>query len=466
MRTLRLVFLPCLVLLSVTLPHLEQGDFRRDTGRYAAVGLHMWSGGSLLKPHLNPETPYFNKPPLAILIHGFFLKTLGPHLAVARLPSILAALGIVALSVLSARQIGSRAEAVVSGLVLALTYEFFRRTREISLDMWQLLFVMLAVFLFLRALRPGSPGGAAWSGLPLGLALLCKPLNALVVLPVFAAWALLGRRPRLLLPLVLAALPVALLVAAPWHLYMHSVFGGVFVTQYFSHEVADRARGLILKEPPGYYLELNAATYWPWLAGLVFAVYRRIRTTAPARSPDRDLVLLGSAWSLLVLVCLSLFPDKKPNYALPLYPMMSWVVAAGLCRLPWRKPRTWYRSSFRGLAPAAVVILIVLSLAPIRFQKPPDRDWQTLLAWLRENRIDTARVYHGALPENDLCYFYLKKGAWLPSVAKLRERPASSPTPLILTRLTDPTAPGTQSRIAFSSGTLTLLTGSAGPPGN
>src|SRR5688572_13045611 len=69
--------LPSLVLLCLTLPHLEQGDFRRDTGRYAAVGHYMWSSGDLLVPHLNPQTPYFNKPPLALLIHGLFLKTFG-----------------------------------------------------------------------------------------------------------------------------------------------------------------------------------------------------------------------------------------------------------------------------------------------------------------------------------------------------------------------------------------------------
>src|SRR5262249_43357247 len=136
----KLCLLPVIWLLAVTVPHLEQGDFRRDTGRYAAVGLYMWDGGSLLQPHLNPNTLYFNKPPLAFWIYGVCLKLFGVHLTVARLPSIAAALGVVCLSVLTARQIGSKAEALTSGLVLALSYEFFRRTREISLDFWQLLF--------------------------------------------------------------------------------------------------------------------------------------------------------------------------------------------------------------------------------------------------------------------------------------------------------------------------------------
>jgi 4-amino-4-deoxy-L-arabinose transferase-like glycosyltransferase len=75
-----LLLLPIAWLLAVTVPHLDQGDFRRDTGRYAAVGLYMWSGGSLLQPHLNPETPYFNKPPLGLWIHGAVLKLFGVSL--------------------------------------------------------------------------------------------------------------------------------------------------------------------------------------------------------------------------------------------------------------------------------------------------------------------------------------------------------------------------------------------------
>src|SRR5678815_5540247 len=107
---LKTILLPFLLLLSVTLPHLSEGDFRRDSGRYAAVGLYMWEEGNLLAPRLGPETPYFNKPPLALLVHGWFLKTFGPNMLAARLPALIAALGVVLFSWLGARQIGSRTE--------------------------------------------------------------------------------------------------------------------------------------------------------------------------------------------------------------------------------------------------------------------------------------------------------------------------------------------------------------------
>ena len=149
-RRLKLYLIPVLILLAFTLPHLDQGEFRRDTVRYAAIGHYMWNGGSLLTPYANAEKIYFNKPPLALWIHGFFLKLFGLNLVAARVPSILAAVGVLVLNMLSVRNLGTRREAVISGLVLASTYEFFRRTREISLDMWQLFFIMIAVWLITK----------------------------------------------------------------------------------------------------------------------------------------------------------------------------------------------------------------------------------------------------------------------------------------------------------------------------
>lgn len=409
----KLVILPCLLLLCCTVPHLDQGDFRRDTGRYAAVGLYMWTDGTLGVPYLNPDTPYFNKPPLATAIHGLFLKTFGVRVAVARVPSILAALGVVILSVLTVRLLASRAEAIVSGLVLASTYEFFRRTREISLDSWQLFFVMAAVYLVARSLKHRRPAGLLLAGVPIGLALLCKPLVGLGVLPVLALWAVLVGQRLAAVWLLTGTVAVAVVVAAPWHLYMWSLFGPAFTGQYFGHEVMSRAQGKLSTMPFWYFPATLLRSYWPWLLAVAWAVRGRWgRPGQPQRQPLRDVVLLGSVWVGCVLLMLSLFPDKKPNYGLPLYPMLSWVAAAGLCRLPWRSLRRWYSRRFAGLAPATIALLALLSFLPIRFQAPPSKDWQALFRWLREERIPLDSLHHQNLEPNEICYFYLKAGVF------------------------------------------------------
>jgi 4-amino-4-deoxy-L-arabinose transferase-like glycosyltransferase len=432
----------------VTVPHLGQGDYRKDTGRYAAVGLYMWDTGNLLKPYLNPETPYFNKPPLAILVHGAFLKLFGPHLAVARIPSILAALGVLTLSVLTVRRIGSRSEAIVSGIVLALTMEFFRRTREISLDFWQLLFVMAAVYLVISGVKSNRKSLVVLAGIPIGLALLCKPLVALALLPLLAIWLAMSGRSRWIWLVGVGTLPAAILVALPWHLYMWQEFGSAFTNRYLMHEVVERAKGELSTNPPQYYFQLLGTTYWPWLAVIGFVLWNRWRGKSPRRPVGRDLVLMGGVWVVYTLGLITLFPDKKVNYILIVYPMLSWVVAAGLCRLPWRQLGAWYRSGFRWLAPAAVGLLILLSVLPIRFQAPPDKNWQKLFRWMETQQVAPGQMMAADLPESDNCYFYLYRGWWLPL--------KSVTAPYILHRESDNWQPVAQNEVVFQTGSLVV----------
>jgi 4-amino-4-deoxy-L-arabinose transferase-like glycosyltransferase len=454
---IKLIGLPCLLLLCCTLPHLDQGDFRRDTGRYAAVGLYMWTDGHFGVPYLNPDTPYFNKPPLATAIHGLFLKIFHVHVAVARIPSVLAALGVVIMSVLTVELIASRVEALVSGLVLATTYEFFRRTREISLDFWQLFFVMLAVYLVVKSLTQRSTAGLLLAGVPIGLALLCKPLVALAVLPALAIWAMLLKQPRATIGLLIGTPTVALIIAAPWHLYMWHLFGPAFTEQYFGHEVLDRAEGKMATNPFGHFFVILAQTYWPWTLAVAWALWKRWMhpKSAPQRR-SRDVVLLGSIWVGYVLLMLSLFPDKKVNYALPLYPMLSWVAAAGLCRLHWSWLRTWRQRQFAGLAPAAGGMLVLLSLLPIQVEAPPGKDWQALFRWLQEQHIPPARLYYRAVEPNALCYYYLKTGAFPERLSSNVSQTMESRL-LILTQKNTDSATNFAELVLFSSGNLAVI---------
>ena len=110
--------------------------------------------------------------------------------------------------------------------------------------------------------------------------------------------------------------------------------------------------------------------------------------------------------------------------------MLSWVAVAGLCRLPWTALRRWYQRGFAGLAPAILLLLLLLSLAPIRFQKPPGRDWQTLFHWLEKQAIPPRQLAHDFVDNDEVCYFYLKHGFWLPrfNSASTRSGNVAGPT--------------------------------------
>ena len=456
-RGFKLYLIPVVILLAVTLPHLEQGEFRRDTVRYAAIALHMCKDGSLLVPYLNPEKPFFNKPPLAFWIYGASLKTFGPRLAAARVPSILAAIGVLIFSMLSVRNLGTRREAVVSGIVLATTYEFFRRTREISLDFWQLFFVTAAVWLITIAIRSGARRPIILSGIPIGLALMCKPLVAFIVIPIFVVWLALTQRTKLI-PWLVGTLLLAIVVAAPWHLYMAATFPH-FLHRYFQHEVVERAQRPDQTTSIFFYVRENAQTYWPWMLGLGCAIYFRIKQPRK-RSLQRDFTVLATVWVLISLVVLSVFADRKPNYALPLYPMLSWIVAWGICRIRWPRLRSWYEQGLPWLAPATIALGLVAAFAPIKFQEPPEKNWLALTEWIKANQIDAGELAYTHIDAVDVCYVYLKTGRWMRSLKSVQDR-----QPLVVTKIFEKAKAPPLDQIVFSSGPVYVLKqgGSASP---
>jgi hypothetical protein len=97
-----------------------------------------------------------------------------------------------------------------------------------------------------------------------------------------------------------------------------------------------------------------------------------------------------------------------------------------------------------------------MSLAPITFQKPPDKDWTALFAWLDQHAIDTGTIAHQSLEYDDICYFYVRRGKWLlnPKTAVLSPD-AARPWDFILTKVT-PSQQFADAAIAFQSGNLIL----------
>ena len=445
-----LFLLPLVLLAAVTLPHLDQGDFRTDTGRYAAVGLQAYRAGLFWTPHLHPAVPYFSKPPLVLWIHGLALHLLGANLVAARLPSIAAAAGCVLLTIALARRFCGRATALAAGVVLTLTYEFFRRTREISLDMWLLLFMLAAVWIAVVAVQRERRGLLVAAGIPLGLALLCKPLTALLVLPILALWlGTRGARPAAWLLALGGTLLAALAVALPWHVSMVWQHGQAFTARYFGHEIADRMLGHMGTDGPLYYFAEIGRSYWPWILSLAagFAAW----ATRPAARHHRDGLRLASIWLAIWALAITLSPCKSPRYELPLYPMAAIVGGYGLVRLPWRGLRRWYRRHLPATTVAAAACGLLIAALPIRFQAPPHPQRAQLVAWLQKQPSD--RFYAGAFCSDDQGYLYLKTGRWPEPTARADGSAAADlPTGSALLYATnmDP-SPGANETVVYKS---------------
>jgi 4-amino-4-deoxy-L-arabinose transferase-like glycosyltransferase len=326
-----------------------------------------------------------------------------------------------------------RATALAAGSILALTYEFFRRTREISLDMWQLFFMLTAAALWIAAARTHRRHFAWLAGIPLGLALLCKPLMALLIPIVFIAWYFAGPSFKFLRIRDFAGfLMVALAIALPWHLSMAMLHGATFLNQYFGHEVAQRLQGHINNQPLWYYAVENGKTYWPWMILLVCGVARWARGTVSRH--HRNTLTLTVIWLIIWAAAITLFPDKRPRYALPLYPMLAILSGYGLATLPWRSLRTLYRNKLGLTSVVIMIVAFTISVLPIRFQAPPEPTLSALVKWAEGQNPTT--VYSAALSAVDESMLYLKAGYWPIPLSSQTHPPAGSL--LIYTDTLDP----------------------------
>lgn len=501
--------IPLVVFLSLSLPKINQGEWNVDTGWYAAIAHQAWSNAASGNPESlwtlravggRDGVPYFNKPPLAFWIHGFMLWISGISLWAARLPSVLAGSLTIMILVYAASKTCSPRVAIVAGVVLAATIEFVRHTHAVSLDLWHSLFLfgVLAAFLVFMShqttkrefphadsvdfhdrdntLAPSQTSSetksrtpqntyallcpSLASGICLGLALMTKPLLALIALPILASLGL-ALRIRRTLTFLTISLSLALLIAAPWHIAMTIQHGDTFTMQYFGKEVADRAAGDSSNfnraaVSPLYYLQELATSGWPWLATVILAFIAIARGQSLSRS--RVVPITLAAWILAWLVLLSIFPDKRPRYMLMLYAPAAWLSAQWLCIIAPQAIQRATASTIRWAAPIAIIAGIALSLAPITMHRAQSGSWNRFFAFLRDHP-DT-ELWQGGFIGSRAARVYLLTGKWPTPTHDTAGRRVPDRSPpigsFIAYHTRDGLSPGANETSVFHDGEITI----------
>jgi 4-amino-4-deoxy-L-arabinose transferase-like glycosyltransferase len=361
--------------------------------------------------------------------------------------------------------------AVWTGIVLALSYDFFRRTRAVSLDLWQLLFLLLAVW---AVARGASAAGPAWwrralwfagAGLPLGLALVCKPFVALLSVPLAAVW-LSWTRGWAAAAWLGVTLGVAVAVAAPWHLSMYALHGDAFLEQYVGRQVVARAAGELTAspldaKPAWYYATHLASTHWPWLACVALALGQWWRAGRLSERGGAERWAL--VWTLGWLVALSAFADRRDRYAIPVMPSMA--VFAGLWLAGLSAP-AWVNWRTLGGAAAGLVLIAPFGmLIPVGGEDSEPGQWRELYEWIDARRISTGRpteLWQGGFSLDRGARIYLRCGRW-PRTTRdelgrfVVDRNSGPPEgALLLYHRRDGLAPGPNENEAFRSGDLVV----------
>lgn len=358
------IALPLLLALAlIALPALgASGLFDRDEGYYAESARGMLERGDPVIPRVAGED-WLEKPPLSYWLMMGSLACFGRNEFAARLPSALAGLAMIALTMRLGRRLLGAFGGLLAGLVLASSLLFALTMRLALLDTVLGVCVLVAMF-GLWDLVEGRRGRGFWSFfIGCGLGVLAKgPLGAALPVLALVGCALLLRRWRLLLearPLrgALVALAVVALWAVPATIRTDGGYLRELVWVRTIQPIFAPLQGHGGGNPLGYlalvpvYVPVLFAGLCAWAPFLVPA----LRGVQPSALPERARpFLLG--WAGMQFLAFSLVSTKLVHYLVPLLPAVALLIAA-CCLRELRADPSGSTLWTRGRANAAALAL-------------------------------------------------------------------------------------------------------------
>jgi 4-amino-4-deoxy-L-arabinose transferase-like glycosyltransferase len=307
-----------------------------DEPRFALVAHWMVEHGQWLFPHRGHEL-YPDKPPVFMWLQALGYYLTGHWRIAFLLPSLLAALGALALLYDLARRLWGHRCALLAAATLLVTIHFTYQMRNAQIDPLLLGWITLANYGLLRHLLRGP----SWRWVAVGcffagVGVVTKGVGvlALLMLVPFAlarhrdwqhvarpqgGWRWTGGLALFFVPILGWLLPMLLVAHAdgdPQHAeYVQNILFGQTVHRYAT------PTGHI--HSPFYFLGIIVVDWLPLSLLLPWALpawWRRLR-----RRDARFLLPLG--WAVLVLLFFSLSPGKRDVYILPALPMVALALA-------------------------------------------------------------------------------------------------------------------------------------------
>ncbi|WP_144079722.1 ArnT family glycosyltransferase [Candidatus Endolissoclinum faulkneri] len=305
----------------------------RDEARYAQASRQMLETGDLIDIRFQ-NLPRYVKPIGIYWLQAASAKIFGggPQAGIwaYRLPSLLAAIGIVAMTTWMSAQLGSAESGVASGIVIALALITAVEARTAKTDALLVATILAAQIALHRiATHPKRPErfftGRLRSPLAFwmfhGIGLLIKgPIITLVIGTTIIFWCLWNNNRQLLQRLYwLSGIVLNIIIVAPWIIAISINSGTSFLEQSIGHALMGKiARGDDHHgAPPGYHMLLFILAFWPCTTlaagGAILAWTRRI-------SPDIRFLI---CWIVPTLIVFELIATKLPHYTFPVYPAIA-----------------------------------------------------------------------------------------------------------------------------------------------
>lgn len=332
LRPLRLpaaLVLVALALFTIGLGHGTLWD--QDEPKYADIARQIIVRGDPVTLYHNGQ-PWFVHPPLYMWLVAATGALFGFNEFTVRIWTALFGAAGVLVTFLLGRRLYDARTALLAGLILMTTLEYFILSRLAIFDVVLVFFMLLALERVIAAEEATTPdeGRRAyrWAFVWAGFATLTKgPIGLLLPAMVVGTWWLgRGVLRRRLRALPWEGLLLYALIGLSWYAAGVVRHGLPFLQQIVGYYMVTRFFGAVENQPGPwyYYLPMLAVGGFPWSAFLPsIAVYHVRRCRRDSRS------LLLVAWIVLIFLFYSVAGTKLPNYILPIFPLAA-IAAARL----------------------------------------------------------------------------------------------------------------------------------------
>ncbi len=391
---------PYLVLASLILLALAVSGYKLDLPllvnpdetRYGEAAREMVESGDWIIPKFN-YAERFDKPILFYWLIACSYKLFGVSEFSARLPSVVASAGTIALVFLFGCHFWNPQIGFVSALLLLSCAEYFGLSRAAVTDMTLTAFLTLAMYGEYLLLHPRSPDqGTARGGertrlwgvliffIGMGFATLTKgPVGVLFPVSIGVLYLILTRQAGILRSLSPSTMGFGLLlfcvITIPWYAAIILKVGHEYIAEFFLGHNIERLITDKYRHPGSffYYVPVLLVGALPWSVYLPGMVARLFYTGwaehAVAVETKRKLIFLG-VWFGFIFLFFSFSQSKLTTYLLPLFPALSlllgyhWVqIINGAAARPFRRMELLWPTGLLFILSMALTLVLAMSVS-------------------------------------------------------------------------------------------------------
>jgi 4-amino-4-deoxy-L-arabinose transferase-like glycosyltransferase len=289
-----------------------------DEKRYIQSVKEMAEGGDWLTPHYHGRER-FEKPILYYWFGSLFKSIFKKDIYGARFPSILfGSLTILVLYLLGKELFNARA-GIISGLLLAASGMFYMFSRFATPDMTLIFFVTSCIYFFIKGYNIPYFSFMAFSFLTKG------PVGPILIISVTLLFIISCRHrlnPERKMN-IWVGLPVFLIIALPWYIFMIKAYGDLYINHIWQVETVGRVGGGInfpdLIKDAGRYVLVILFTNLVMTLFLPSAIIKAVKNGLKEK---KEIIFLLS-WISLVFLFFTFIGTQKGHYMLALSPALA-----------------------------------------------------------------------------------------------------------------------------------------------